>query len=145
MEGSVLVIVDMQVGYTAATRELALRVAKRVERARRNGWYIVVVEWLGAGDTRREITDALVGYDQVARVYKTQRNGAGPVVAAALRMGWLPIRYEVIGVYYCFCVRSTALGLRERYNGRVPVRRVSRYSGCETIAHNCKCKGMVTV
>lgn len=126
---NILVVVDMQVGFTAALEPWLLdAVEAEVRRANQDFWSIVALEFLCAnplrfyGDTHDRVVDAArtkkEKADDPQRFFmraKAQMDGSERVLDVCLKEGYQPRLFRVCGVKSRACVEATAVGLATRF------------------------------
>ena len=105
-----LCIVDMQPYFTSSDR-IVCSVIREIERAKRNGSGIVVLEFVDCGSTYREIVDAIKDYDRKTFTKKSDDDGSGEFIGAAKRAGFSTNYITVVGVNRAYCVAYTVAGL----------------------------------
>jgi len=110
--GDMLVITDMQPDFAEALEaRLVNKVCALVDYAMARNWVIVVLEYVGKGDTLPEIRQRLAGYTRTFTVVKQTDNGS-PVVLEHCKAHQLSISHYVLcGVSINACVRKTGCGL----------------------------------
>lgn len=125
----ILVVVDMQVGFTAALEPWLLdAVEAEVHRANQNSWSIVALEFLCAnplrffGDTHDRVVEAArtkkEKADDPQRFFmraKAQMDGSERVLDVCLKEGYHPQLFRICGVKSRACVEATAVGLATRF------------------------------
>lgn len=114
-EAPVLVVVDMQIGYKAARDPETLEnVLVEIRRAMEKKEAIVILEYVGDGDTLRAIRDLVDGYPLCVTMKKTTWGGAEEVFEACMDNGFWPENYRICGVNADACVLQTVTGLLDK-------------------------------
>ncbi|CAN5194490.1 hypothetical protein BH11CYA1_BH11CYA1_23550 [soil metagenome] len=125
----ILVVVDMQVGFTAALEPWLLdAVEAEICRANQALWSIIALEFLcanplrffgnthdrviRAAQTRKENADDRQRFFMRA---KAQMDGSDRVLDVCLKESYVPQLFRVCGVKSRACVEATAVGLATRF------------------------------
>ena len=121
-----LVVVDMQPRFEAAKiRRCIDNVLAEIAVAKSEGAAIVVLEYRGFGPSNRRITQAVRSYERGYFQEKCWDDGSREVFQMC-ETYHLPRNFRVVGVNYGACVKSTAIGLRERKHTVVVVKKACR-------------------
>lgn len=113
----IMVIVDMQESFKAARNEdLQRRIVHAIERQKRAGDPIIVLEYENSGPTVDTIKRALSGYEKRWYLEKCCDDG-GAEVGDCVEDEGLDVRegFFICGVNTAYCVISTARGIEDRY------------------------------
>jgi nicotinamidase-related amidase len=113
----IMVIVDMQESFKAARNEdLQRRIVHAIERQRKLGGPIIVLEYECFGPTVDTIKRALSGYEKRWYLEKCYDDG-GTEVRDCVEAEQLDIRegFFICGVNTAYCVISTARGIEAIY------------------------------
>lgn len=109
-----LVIIDMQRGFGNANALITInRVIKQINRAKKFGDKIIIVEYLPHKiyhKTRPEIIKAIGNYDHI-KVYKYINSGANSIIEACKKYAYKIDIFRLCGVNTNACVQSTLIGL----------------------------------
>ncbi len=106
-----LCVVDMQDWFSACP-PIALEVAALVKKAIARQMGIVVLEYIGCGETNFQVSQAYKDYDRVVRVTKSANDGSREFIEACLANNFSATKVFVCGVYTDQCVRETIEGIR---------------------------------
>ena len=106
-----LVIIDMQ-PYFPACKKVVKSVCDYINKAKKYGQPIILVEYYECSDSHKKILEAIGSYGMVYLVSKNQNNGSCEV-ADALKRNKLPNNLRVVGVNTSACVKDTVYGLLE--------------------------------
>lgn len=110
-----LVIIDMQDNFLASRKESVQKdIAKQIKKAMKDRAGIIFVEYLGCGKTYSQLVDLSEDYDRSFTVYKDRDDGSKEVLNCLVDKKLPKSRLRVCGVNTQFCVRSTAVGLRDK-------------------------------
>ena len=111
----VLVIVDMQAYYPAA-RDVETRqyVMEEILDAKKNGDYIIVLEYEGCGPSYREIIEEVIPYKNGIILRKGETDGSPQIIAALNSFNIEPFHFLIAGVNADCCVCDTVMGLHNR-------------------------------
>jgi nicotinamidase-related amidase len=126
---NILVVVDMQVGFTAALEPWLLDVVEaEVRRANEASWSIIALEFLCPnplrfyGNTHDRVVKAAQTRKENAadrqRFFmraKAQMDGSDRVLDVCQKEGYQPKLFRVCGVKSRACVEATAVGLATRF------------------------------
>jgi nicotinamidase-related amidase len=107
---STLCIVDMQPKFPASDHILS-QVIWKVEEAKKNKWYIVVLEYHNYGRTNAALRNILRGYKRKVYITKYDDDGSSEFAEAAHRNKFSLKNVIVMGVNRGWCVRDTIAGL----------------------------------
>lgn len=104
-----LIVVDMQPGFSAPADKALLGVLAKVRRAKNMGEPVVLLEYGGHGSTLKPIRDLVPNAPVVTKHW----DDGAPALEAS---GLLPRndRVRLVGVNTCYCVAATAIGLKSR-------------------------------
>lgn len=113
-----LVVVDVQPHFKHSGEEAFLAcVEKEIVRAVNDGLPVIIVEYVGFGDTYERLTKHLEGYTRVRRVSKNRRDGSVEILEACREAGFGTAFFRVCGLYTFECVAETVEGLAQRSPG----------------------------
>ena len=107
-----LCIVDMQDHFKACP-PIALRVASLAQKAVQRKMGIVVLEYVGCGETNFQVREVLKGYDRVVYVMKCRNDGSAEFLDACVNNGFNVAKVFVCGVFTDQCVSATIGGIRQ--------------------------------
>lgn len=103
-----LIVIDMQPDFKAANkREVIEATAKQVEKSRRRGELILLVEYEGHEPTHKRIRDLIEGYQYGHTIYKSGDDGALEILDYLFEINCKPKKFKVCGVNAAHCLRST--------------------------------------
>ena len=109
-----LVVVDMQAEFAGTAKKCEKEVVKEVQKAKKRGAGIVVLEYDGSGSTFESITKELKGYGRKAYATKHQDDGSKEFLKTAKKHGFGTKKLRVTGVNRCACVLSTIDGIQKK-------------------------------
>ncbi len=114
-----LVVVDMQPKFRTSAPVLE-EVAWQVRLAKAAFCPVVFLQYKHFGPTSRRLFDLLENTPELYAVYRKGTNdGSAAVVHACQRRGFGTARFRLVGVNTHACVKSTALGLSQRFAGSI--------------------------
>ncbi len=113
-----LVVVDVQPYFKYSGEECFLAaVEKEIVRAVNDGLPVIIVEFIGFGETYERLTRHLKGYPRFKRVEKNRRDGSAEVLEACREAGFGTAFFRVCGLYTFECVAETVEGLAQKAPG----------------------------
>jgi len=108
----VLVISDMQPHFNKAFRPgLVENICRLIDHAKAHNWVIIVLEFVGYGETLEPIRQRLAGYGNFYTVPKHAEDGSSAVLAKLKALQLSPKHYCACGVSVNVCVRLTVSSL----------------------------------
>lgn len=111
-EQLVFVMIDMQTDFeTSKNPYTQMNVERELRRAVDEDAYVIVVEYVGYGETHGRLMKVLVGYPRLLRVSKRWNDGAQAIAEACKSLNLSNIRFRVMGVNTHACVYMTVEGL----------------------------------
>ena len=131
METTALVIIDMQNSFTTSKDTTTTKnVLIQIKKAKKDNVPILVLEYVGHGETKFKIKRSLKKYEKVYYVKKVNDNGSVELMLCVCKHKINVQRFIVCGVNISFCVAGTTSGLVEKYKKRITV-----------IKNACNCDG----
>lgn len=118
-----LVIIDMQPGaFEAACKEETIDTCCReIKKAVEEGIPIIVLEYMGEGETGRKLKYYLDSYKFTKYVIKKYDDGSSNIIDCVKDNGWDIDTFRVCGVNTTACVARTIDSLVNVYNKKVRV------------------------
>jgi len=115
--GPVLVVMDMQPGFTAANDAITgWFVKQEVARAREEGRPIIIVEFdpHEIGHTFESITELIEGYDRGVIITKCKDDGSTEILAACAKHGFSTLSFRMCGVNSDACLLESIQMMAEK-------------------------------
>ncbi len=103
---SVLLIIDVQ-DYFKTSSKVIGETIRQVQLAKKQNLPIVVVEYVGCGETNNSVLRAIGDYDPKLVVRKTKDGGGKEVLEVCKKNNILPSKFRVVGVNRGYCVYET--------------------------------------